>query len=149
MTLRNSAHSVGRQPKRFVPVDPLPSGIGIVLWPCSLERVCQSFRVIYQFGGGPTLRAKCLTGRMRGIRMKSDKVAVFDFRNAAAAGDAQSAISLDPLRATLYGHGIQIQNPAYCGANKITASTTAALTRSKQCSLVSAYSSRLYDRPPF
>src|SRR6516162_4409463 len=41
ITIRNAAHCCSDKRKCLVPVDPLPAGIGIALWPCSLKRVRQ------------------------------------------------------------------------------------------------------------
>src|SRR6516162_10683969 len=106
ITIRNPSHCCSDQLKRVVPVDPLPTGIRIALWSCSLKRVRQPFRVIHQFGGSQALCAKCLAGWVRGVRMESNKIAVLDFRHVAAACDTQSAIAMEPHRAALHMLGI-------------------------------------------
>ena len=112
MTFRDLAHRRRGKLKGLVPVDPLPTGMPIALWPSSLERVCQSVRVIDQLGRSPTLRAKRLAGWVSRVRMERDEAAILNFRDAAAARDAQSAIAVDPRRAALCSGGVG--DAAYC-----------------------------------
>jgi len=73
---------------------------------------------------------------VRGIRVESDEATVFDFSYATAAGDAQSAITVDSLLAALAGHDIKSPKiPRELGRPIRSKSSTTARRRS----LISAY----------
>ena len=100
----NPLHRRGGQVQRLIPGDALPARIGVAFRTRAPERVSQSLLVVDELGRGATLGTECLAGWMRGIRLQPDEAAIFDHRDRAASGGAQSTVAVDTLLAGNIGH---------------------------------------------
>src|SRR4051794_21211204 len=74
-----------RRVECLIPGDPLPTRVGIALWPGAAHRVQQPIRRFYQGGGCPPLRAKRFAGRVRWIRLDCQKTSILNHRLTATS----------------------------------------------------------------
>jgi hypothetical protein len=66
--------------------------------------VGQALRMVNEFRRSAAFGAQRLAGRMRRVGFEAGEAAVFNHCDAAAPGDAQSAVAVDPLRVCGIGH---------------------------------------------